>query len=171
MRAEAAVNGHRLYLGAGLDHRAGYVNVDLDPHVRPDVIFDLNVVPYPVRDESCSEILALHVFEHLHVHSTEWLRECYRILRPHGVMRVAFPNMFGLRTRIRYLMGRVDEGLEWHPYHCKLIHWRYFLRLARHIGFDCALEYGPRVRRLVPGGASLRMLAAANVNAFRRRRP
>src|SRR5260221_6456805 len=48
------------------------------PHV--DVVHDLDALPWPWPDASCDEILALDVFEHLHLMPEAWLRECHRIL-------------------------------------------------------------------------------------------
>jgi len=160
----------KLNLGCGHDHRNGYVNVDVDPMVNPDLVWDLNKLPYPFDSGTCEHIILMHVYEHLTVHSIDLLKELYRLLEPNGVAELAFPNMFRLGTRIRYLTGNITEGLEWHPYHTKLIHWRYLVNLARHIGFDVKLIYGPRVRRLPPID-TLRMLFASVVGLRLRKRP
>ena len=85
----------KLELGCGTVPSAGYVHHDRkrhSPHV--DVVHDLNELPWPWEDESCEEILALDVFEHLHLMPEQWLRECHRILVSGGVLRLRVP-VFG----------------------------------------------------------------------------
>jgi SAM-dependent methyltransferase len=57
-------------------------------------VHDLNELPWPWGDASCEEILALDVFEHLHLMPEAWMRECYRILAPGGELRLRVP-IFG----------------------------------------------------------------------------
>jgi Methyltransferase domain len=84
-----------LELGCGTTPTAGYVHHDLrrhSPHV--DVVHDLNKLPWPWQDETCVEILALDVFEHLHLMPEQWLRECHRILVMGGTLHLRVP-IFG----------------------------------------------------------------------------
>jgi len=54
----------KLNLGCGNDIRKGYVNVDqFAPEA--DLKWDLNQLPYPFEDNSVSEIIMLHVLEHV----------------------------------------------------------------------------------------------------------
>lgn len=47
----------------------------------------------PEKDDSVSLIYCSHTLEHLDLKSsTRFLKECFRILRPNGVLRVALPN-------------------------------------------------------------------------------
>jgi hypothetical protein len=57
-------------------------------------VHDLDFLAWPWPDESCEELLALDVFEHLHLMPETWLRECHRILRPEGMLRLRVP-IFG----------------------------------------------------------------------------
>ncbi len=85
----------KLELGCGTQPSQGYTHHDRrkhSPHV--DVDHDLNSVPLPWSDASCEEVLALDVFEHLHLMPESWLRECYRLLVPSGVLRLRVP-VFG----------------------------------------------------------------------------
>jgi len=85
----------KLELGCGTAPTPGYVHHDRwrhAPHV--EVEHDLNVLPWPWPDGSCAEILGLDVFEHLRLMPEEWLRECHRLLRPGGVLRLRVP-LFG----------------------------------------------------------------------------
>jgi len=84
-----------LELGAGRQPTPGFVHHDLrkhSPHI--DLTHNLDVIPWPWSDHSCEEILALDVCEHLHVMPEVWLRECHRLLKPQGRLRIRVP-IFG----------------------------------------------------------------------------
>jgi predicted SAM-dependent methyltransferase len=72
----------KLDLGCGNAKHPGYIGVDNNPNAnQADVIWDLNVVPWPFEDESVDEVLADHVLEHLD-DPLRFLAEVYRILKP-----------------------------------------------------------------------------------------
>jgi predicted SAM-dependent methyltransferase len=131
----------KINLGAGPDRRPGWVNVDLDQDQHPDVIWNLNERPYPFDDASAVHIYGAQLLEHLTLHSLEFFQETYRILDSDGTLEIVLPNMFSLRNRALYVTGRIESSPEWNPYHIKLVHPRYLLRLARHVGFDAHLAY------------------------------
>jgi len=56
-----------------------------------DVVHDLNVVPYPFRDNSIDEIHLYHVLEHLH-DPIKKLEEIHRILKPGGILHMRVPH-------------------------------------------------------------------------------
>ena len=43
----------------------GYINVDWKASTDPDVVYDLNKLPYPFEDNTFELIEAFHVLEHL----------------------------------------------------------------------------------------------------------
>ena len=55
----------KLNLGCGHDHKEGYVNVDVSDLGKPDMVVDLEVLPWPWQDSSIDEILIKHTLEHL----------------------------------------------------------------------------------------------------------
>ncbi len=55
----------KLNLGSGNFPKDGYINVDLYPHLSPDVVHDLEVFPYPFKDSSFDLIEVNHCLEHL----------------------------------------------------------------------------------------------------------
>ena len=65
------------------------VTLDVDPAIEPDVVHDLNVLPYPFEDGQFTEIHAYEVLEHCG-RQGDWrfffdqFAEFYRILRPGG---------------------------------------------------------------------------------------
>jgi hypothetical protein len=85
----------RLEFGSGTQPTPGFVHHDKkahSPHI--DVTHDLEILCWPWPDACCEEVLALDVFEHLHLMPEAWLRECHRILRSDGILRLRVP-IFG----------------------------------------------------------------------------
>lgn len=72
----------------------GAVNHDLrlDPN-RPwvAVAWDLNDRPWPWDDNAFDKIVASAVLEHLRINLLESLNECWRILRPEGLIWIKVP--------------------------------------------------------------------------------
>jgi SAM-dependent methyltransferase len=81
----------KLNLGCGEDKKEGYINVDWQSSVQPDVVCDLNQPPYPFEDSSFDKILAHHVLEHLDKPFTI-MKELHRILKPGGKLIVRVPH-------------------------------------------------------------------------------
>jgi predicted SAM-dependent methyltransferase len=87
---EQSVNLERLHLGCGEQYREEWHNVDFVADVEPDELVNLNEYPWPWEDSSFIQIDAEHVFEHLD-DIEKALKECKRILRPGGKLRVVLP--------------------------------------------------------------------------------
>ncbi len=83
----------RLNLGCGSDVREGYINVDLHK-THPRVIEDdLSQLPWAFESDSADEILMLDFLEHFPYALTETiLLECYRVLRPGGILVIQVPD-------------------------------------------------------------------------------
>ncbi len=81
----------KLNLGCGAHRKEGYVNVDWSPLNNPDVVHDLNVVPYPFSDNSIDYIEMYHVLEHLDKPFLI-MRELHRILKTEGTLHVKVPH-------------------------------------------------------------------------------
>lgn len=81
----------KLNLGAGPFVIDGYASVDLKD---ADITHDLRSFPWPFMSGSVEAILASHILEHFDKSAGRlFLRECYRILQPGGVLALAVPNM------------------------------------------------------------------------------
>ncbi len=81
----------KLNIGCGHDYREGYVNLD-SGKCRADVYHDMNVVPYPFKDNSFIYIFSNHSLEH--VRKDRWLDvvgELYRISKPDAVWEIKAP--------------------------------------------------------------------------------
>jgi len=83
----------KLQLGAGTTPLPGWLNTDLTPHGK-DVVFLDAVRPFPIRSETLDYIFSEHQIEHVGLEQGEqMLRECYRVLKPGGKIRVATPSL------------------------------------------------------------------------------
>jgi SAM-dependent methyltransferase len=81
----------RLNFGSGQYKKEGFVNIDIDQKTNPDVVYNLNDLPYPLEDNSCSRIEADHVLEHLQ-NPFDVLIELHRVLQPGGELLVRVPH-------------------------------------------------------------------------------
>ena len=80
-----------LNLGCGFKHMIGVVNVDAFDICQPDVVWDLNEVPWPWEENSIDKIYMHHVLEHL----TNWweaFEECGRVLKVGGIVEISVPD-------------------------------------------------------------------------------
>lgn len=81
-----------LNLGAGNKLIDGAVNHDQVKH-RPeiDIVWDLNVLPWPWKDESFDFVVVRAVLEHLQMTLFQSMDECWRLLRPGGKVYLKIP--------------------------------------------------------------------------------
>lgn len=80
-----------LNIGCGKQHLRGFVNMDIEQPY--DVRLDARKgLPYP--DKTVDGIYSEHFFEHLsQTEGSGFLRECRRVLKPGGVVRIAMPDL------------------------------------------------------------------------------
>jgi predicted SAM-dependent methyltransferase len=81
----------KVNVGCGNEPFPGWINLDLDPGVRADILWDVNDgLPFP--DNSCAFMYSEHFLEHIPVaEGVRFLRECCRCLQPGGVVRIGMP--------------------------------------------------------------------------------
>lgn len=98
----------KISLGAGGVRLSGWVHVDFDPDCRPDLRVDLSG-PLPFGD-ACAEFLHSEDFigQLSFAQARLFLRECYRLLKPGGVLRLLTPD---LEQLVRAYVDR-DLGLK-----------------------------------------------------------
>jgi hypothetical protein len=85
----------RLNLGCGTKKREGYLNVDKIAGCSPDVVLDLERVPWPWPDNSVEEVVLIHVLEHIGRDSDTYLsvmKELYRVCRHDARIHVVVPH-------------------------------------------------------------------------------
>ncbi len=82
-----------LNLGCGYTFHPDWVNVDYSP-TGPGVISHDLQTPLPFPDNHFDLVYHSHVLEHLpKTKALQFLQECYRVLRPGGVIRVVVPDL------------------------------------------------------------------------------
>jgi predicted SAM-dependent methyltransferase len=81
----------RLNLGCGLKHEPDAVNLDITSATNPDVVQDLNYLPWPFADGYFSEVLAYDVIEHLDDFIAT-MEEIHRVCRDGAVVRITVPH-------------------------------------------------------------------------------
>jgi predicted SAM-dependent methyltransferase len=82
--------GIKLNLGCHKWKIPGWINIDTDPKVTPDVIMDVKKLDYP--NDYVEEIYAGHLLEHLTVNS-QVLKEWKRVLKPGGKITITVPDI------------------------------------------------------------------------------
>ena len=86
-----ATSAERLHIGSGPQILRGWVNIDNVRYPGVDRVLDVTR-GLPFRDVRF--IFAEHFIEHLDLHAAMYLlRECRRVLRDDGVLRLSTPNL------------------------------------------------------------------------------
>ncbi|HXR11946.1 MAG TPA: methyltransferase domain-containing protein [Gaiellaceae bacterium] len=78
-------------LGCGAFKKPGFLNVDGDPRFEPDLLLDLDALPYPFESGRFELIEADHVLEHLS-DPFAVMKELHRILVAGGRLVVRVPH-------------------------------------------------------------------------------
>lgn len=130
--------GHsmKLNLGCGMIHKDGYVNIDIDPGVNPDMVCDLGNEPLLFDDGSVDSVYSNHFFEHLDFSEADYLiRELYRVCKPGAVIEfccphylspVAYQHLHKQRISEQYFTGYeklfdIRSSLSYMRYHFLLV--------------------------------------------------
>jgi predicted SAM-dependent methyltransferase len=110
----------KLHLGAGNWILPGWLNTDLFPTHRGMIYLDVTR-RFPFADSTFDYVFSEHMIEHVDYDSgMTMLRECYRILKPGGKIRIATPDLevlIGLHSQgktdlqRRYIQWFTDRGL------------------------------------------------------------
>lgn len=132
----ASLAGHRLNIGCGKYPLAGWVNADLFSPA--DLAFDIRE-PWPIPDDQVQLVRLEHVLEHVGYpdSAAHVLSECFRVLRPNGVVRVGVPDTASVLKA--YCEGSDSEYFRiarerWHPSHVRLP--------IEHVNFHFRDRYG-----------------------------
>lgn len=97
-------------IGCGTVYHSDWINLDVHPsgtHVRQwDVKEGL-----PCGDGEVDACYASHVVEHLQPSDAEGLlRQCHRVLKKRGIIRIVVPDLEGLAREYVSVLDRVDRG-------------------------------------------------------------
>ena len=85
----------KLNMGCGYDKRDGFVNVDVSPVCEPDLVCDLESLPWPWDDNSVDQVVFRHSLEHLGRDPRTFLgmmKELYRVCRNGARIEITVPH-------------------------------------------------------------------------------
>lgn len=83
----------KINLGSGIFKLGGWLNVDLDPTHRPDIVADLSR-PFPFGNGSADFMHCEDFIDQLELEAgRRFLTECHRVLKPGGALRVLTPDV------------------------------------------------------------------------------
>jgi len=86
----------KVHLGSGPNLLPGWINVDYNPDFKPQVVADLSQ-RFPFEDNSVDYIHSEGVLcQFSLINGRHFLSECFRILKPGGVMRLLSPDLLCL---------------------------------------------------------------------------
>lgn len=100
--------GHRVNLGCGSRFEPSWINIDMRETGKGVIAHDL-AMGIPLPDSTCEVVYHSHLFEHIPRENVpDFLGECYRVLEPGGILRVAVPD---LERICRTYLEKLELGL------------------------------------------------------------
>ncbi len=85
----------KLNMGCGYDKREGYLNVDISPVCEPDLVYDLESLPWPWNADSVNYVRFNHSLEHLGQNPRIFLgmmKELYRVCKDQAGVEINVPH-------------------------------------------------------------------------------
>ena len=85
----------KLNMGCGYNKRQGYTNVDLSPECEPDLVCDLESLPWPWDNDSVEQVLFNHSLEHIGQNPRIFLgmiKELYRVCKDQARIEINVPH-------------------------------------------------------------------------------
>lgn len=104
-------SGIRLDIGGGNNPNPGFVNIDILPLPKVDIVWDLEETPWPLPDECVITATASHVLEHINPHKGVFIKvmdEIWRVLKPGGQFAFVVPHA-------------ASHGYQQDPTHCNML--------------------------------------------------
>lgn len=82
----------KLNLGCGKRKMKGYLGVDLNPDVKPDIV-DHMILLKTIKPNSVDEIKSQSSFEHItYADAIKALKRWHEVLKPGGILSIEFPD-------------------------------------------------------------------------------
>lgn len=135
----------RLNLGCGANKIDGFVNIDVEPGVKPDIVCNFIGGRLPYKNNEVEEVVLFHTIEHLskRFHSVV-LAEIWRVLRPDGRFIVSYPEFLACveNWKTNYLGKKkfweaTIYGRQLYPsdFHVCIMHTPDFMQVLKDSGF------------------------------------
>ena len=142
----------KLNIGCGKSNYPGYINIDMEPSVKPDLIMDIRKDLLPYRDGCVDEILFIHTIEHIEKrYHYKILTEFRRVLSADGKLIIAYPEFLkcveNYKNNVSFRRDFWEAtiyGRQLYPgdYHISLMDSELFVKELLEYGFD-KIKYGP----------------------------
>ncbi len=103
-----------LNLGCGSRFHPDWTNIDFTSTGKGVIVHNLNQgIPFP--DSSFDVVYHSHVLEHFPKQMADvFMKECHRILRPQGVLRIAVPDLEQIvKTYLQAMEKAINGDAEW----------------------------------------------------------
>jgi len=94
----------KLNLGSGNFKKNGYINIDINKDLNPDIVYNLEIFPYPFKKNSFDIIEADHILEHLS-DPFQVMKELHRILKKDGILIIRVPHFSRALTHPQHKRG------------------------------------------------------------------
>lgn len=99
-----------LNLGCGKRFHQEWINLDFNSNSKYVQKYNLNN-PLPFNDESIDVIYHSHLLEHFSkCRAKEFLKECYRVLKRDGIIRVVVPDLEEIAKNYLFYLNKAKEG-------------------------------------------------------------
>jgi predicted SAM-dependent methyltransferase len=83
----------KLHIGCQDSPISGWLNVDIEP-IDPSIVYLDATKQFPIADNSFDVVFSEHMIEHISLpDGMAMIKECYRTLKPGGVIRLATPDL------------------------------------------------------------------------------
>lgn len=83
----------KINLGCGTNKIEGYLSVDIEKGVNPDILCDISTQPLPIESNSVDEVVAFHFIEHItHRARPHVLKEIQRVLKVGCPLKLSYPE-------------------------------------------------------------------------------
>ncbi|MEJ0065406.1 MAG: methyltransferase domain-containing protein [Caulobacteraceae bacterium] len=103
---QAAAESPKLQIGGGWRSLDGWLNADIE--LAPTIFHMDATKPFPLDDSAFGYVFSEHMIEHIdYADAGAMLRECHRVLRPGGVIRIVTPDL----TALVALLSAPREGI------------------------------------------------------------
>jgi len=87
-------------LGCAFHKQKNAIGIDIRPFKCVDYVLDIEKDHLPFENDSIDRIDASHIFEHLGDGFLFCVDECFRVLKPKGILRIDVPNFPGKASLI-----------------------------------------------------------------------
>jgi SAM-dependent methyltransferase len=120
----------KLDIASGQNKQEGFIGIDIMPG--SDIVHNLNVYPWPIKDDSVDEVVCNHFVEHV-IDLIKFMEEIYRIMKVGSKATIVAPYYSSMRcwqdpTHVRAIseasflyynkQWRKDNKLDHYPITC-----------------------------------------------------